>query len=119
MGESRDDPAIYWVDPDKRGVLPLDEFHVPRSLQKVIRRAPYRVTVDAAFTDTISACAEPGPGRQTTWINSTIETSSPQAMPTRSNAGRMTSLSAGFTASPSVAHFSAKACSASGATPAK
>jgi leucyl/phenylalanyl-tRNA---protein transferase len=73
MGESRDDPAIYWVDPDKRGVLSLDEFHVPRSLQKVIRRARYGITVDTAFADTITACAEPGPGRQTTWINSTIE----------------------------------------------
>ena len=73
MGESRDDPTIYWVDPDKRGVLPVDEFHVPRSLQKVIRRAPYRVTVDTAFAGTIAACAKPAPRRQSTWINCTIE----------------------------------------------
>ena len=73
MGESRDDPTIYWVDPDKRGVLPLDQFHVPRSLRRLMRRAPFRVTFDAAFAETIAACAAPGSGRRTTWINDTIE----------------------------------------------
>jgi leucyl/phenylalanyl-tRNA--protein transferase len=73
MGESRDDPTIYWVDPDKRGVLPLDRFHVPRSLRKRLRRGGFEIRVDSAFADVIGACAEPAPGRQTTWINGTIE----------------------------------------------
>ncbi len=73
MGESRDDPTIYWVDPDKRGVLPLDRFHVPRSLRKRLQRRRFEIRVDSAFADVIRACAEPAPGRHTTWINSTIE----------------------------------------------
>ncbi len=73
MGESRDDPTIYWVDPDKCGVLPLDQIHIPRSLRRLLRRTPFRVTFDAAFAETIAACAAPGSGRRTTWINDTIE----------------------------------------------
>ena len=73
MGEARDDPTIYWVDPEQRGILPLDGFHAPRSLRKTIARGIFELRVDSAFEQVIAACAEPGPGRRSTWINRTIE----------------------------------------------
>ncbi len=72
MGESRDDPSLYWVDPTERGILPLDSFHVPRKLKRTIRQRPYDVTVDTAFRATMAACATPAPGRSGTWINDRI-----------------------------------------------
>ena len=73
MAEDRNDPTIYWVDPEIRGVLPFDSFHVSRSLRKYIRRSGLELRVDTAFGDVIDACAGSGPGRVTTWINRTIE----------------------------------------------
>jgi leucyl/phenylalanyl-tRNA--protein transferase len=64
-----EDGSIYWYDPDPRAILPLDDFHVPRSLTRQIRRGGYEVRVDTAFRKVITACAEPGPGRETSWIN--------------------------------------------------
>ncbi|GLQ07051.1 leucyl/phenylalanyl-tRNA--protein transferase [Sneathiella chinensis] len=72
MSESRDDPEIFWVDPEWRGIFPLDDFHVPRKLAKTVRKTPYRVTVDKAFRQVMKECAAPAPGRPTTWINRTI-----------------------------------------------
>ena len=66
------DGAIYWYDPDPRAILPLDSFHVPRSLPRRIRRGGFDVRVDTAFQAVITACAEPGTGRETTWISSEI-----------------------------------------------
>ncbi len=68
MAESRGDPDIHWVDPRRRGVLPLDGFHISRSLAKTIRRAPWRVTVNQDFTGVVQACAD----REETWINPQI-----------------------------------------------
>jgi len=72
MSESRDDPNIFWVDPQTRGVIPLDGFHVPRSLKRTVRRKPYRVTFDAAFGRVIAGCAGFAKGRPDTWINDEI-----------------------------------------------
>lgn len=72
MGESRDDPTLYWVDPDLRGIIPLDDFHVPRKLRRTVRQRPFEVTADRDFRATVLACAEPGPGRGGTWINDRI-----------------------------------------------
>jgi leucyl/phenylalanyl-tRNA--protein transferase len=72
MAESADDPALYWIEPDERGVLPLDDFHVSRSLRKSVRQKKYEIRIDAAFSDVIRACAEKRPGRKDTWINSRI-----------------------------------------------
>ncbi len=72
MGENRDDPTIYWVDPEVRGILPLDSFHVPRRLRRTLRRAPFDITVDRAYGAVIDACSEAAPRRQTTWINGRI-----------------------------------------------
>lgn len=68
MAEHRDDPEMFWVDPRKRGVFPLDRFHISRSLAKTLRRATYRVTLNRAFGDVIDACAD----RSETWINQEI-----------------------------------------------
>ncbi len=72
MSESRHDPHISWFDPDKRGVLPLETFHLPRRLARTVRQDRYRVSVDEAFLEVIEGCASPRPGRWTTWINSAI-----------------------------------------------
>jgi len=73
MAKSRDDPTIYWIDPQERGVLPLDEFHIPRSLRKVIRQGRFDVRCDTACAEVISACAQSDRGREDTWINDEIE----------------------------------------------
>ncbi len=72
MADSRDDPRLFLVDPDQRGVLPLDRIHVPRSLQKTILAAPFDIRIDTAFMRVVELCADPGPGRENTWINTPI-----------------------------------------------
>jgi len=72
MAESRDDTRLFLVDPDLRGVLPLDKFHVPRSLRKIIRQDRFTVRVDTAFTRVMDFCAEPAHDRLNTWINTPI-----------------------------------------------
>jgi leucyl/phenylalanyl-tRNA--protein transferase len=72
MAESADDPTIFWVEPEVRGVIPLETFHVPRSLAKTIRQGPFEIRVNTAFPAVIDGCAEPAPGRRSTWINRTI-----------------------------------------------
>ena len=56
MADDRNAEEIFWVDPDHRGIVPLDQFHVPRSLRKVLRRGTFTVTVDRAFAEVIAAC---------------------------------------------------------------
>ena len=68
MADGRDDPVIHWVDPKRRGVFPLDGFHISRSLAKHILTADYRVSVDEAFTEVVEGCAD----RPETWINAEI-----------------------------------------------
>lgn len=72
MAESADDPNLFWVEPEIRGTLPLDEFHAPRSLAKKIRKKPYTITVNRAFKAVVRGCADPAPDRADTWINATI-----------------------------------------------
>jgi leucyl/phenylalanyl-tRNA--protein transferase len=72
MAEKRDDPHLYWVSPEKRGVLPLDGFHVPHRLARTVRSARFTVTSDRAFAAVMKGCAAPRPGREDTWINSEI-----------------------------------------------
>jgi leucyl/phenylalanyl-tRNA---protein transferase len=72
MADSRDDPRVFLVDPEERGVIPLDRFRVSRSLRKVIRQDVFDVRCDTAFLEVIEACAAPGPGRRNTWINARI-----------------------------------------------
>jgi leucyl/phenylalanyl-tRNA--protein transferase len=72
MAEQRADPTLYWVSPEKRGILPLDNFHVPHRLARTVRSGRFTVTADQAFTEVMLACAAPVPGREETWINSEI-----------------------------------------------
>jgi len=73
MAESRVDPELHWIDPDLRGILPLDEFHLPRKLRATIRRGAFEVRCNTAFQEVIRGCAEPAENRPDTWINPVIE----------------------------------------------
>jgi leucyl/phenylalanyl-tRNA--protein transferase len=73
MAESRTSRSLHWLDPDARGVLPLDRFHFPRSLMKTIRANRFTVTADHDFPGTIAACAAARTHRPETWINAEIE----------------------------------------------
>ena len=72
MGEARDDPRVFLVEPDQRGVIPLTAFHIPTRLRRTIRNEPFAVRVDTAFASVLDACAASGPGREDTWINAPI-----------------------------------------------
>ena len=72
MAERRGDPTLYWVSPEKRGIIPLDAFHVPHRLARTVRSGAFTVTADTAFRDVMEACAAPAPGREETWINDEI-----------------------------------------------
>ncbi|HBM39922.1 MAG TPA: leucyl/phenylalanyl-tRNA--protein transferase [Sulfitobacter sp.] len=68
MAEHRDDPEIFWVDPRRRGVFPLDGFHISRSLSRAMRRTRFTITTNTAFNDVVTGCAD----RADTWINAEI-----------------------------------------------
>ena len=72
MAESADDPALYWIEPERRGVIPLDRFHVPERLARTVRSDRFTVYVDRDFDAVIDGCAQPKPGRTRTWINRRI-----------------------------------------------
>ncbi len=72
MAESADDPALYWIEPQHRGLLPLDKIHVPARLARTIRTTPLEVRIDTDFPGVIEGCASSRPGRNSTWINSRI-----------------------------------------------
>ena len=72
MAESADDPALYWVEPDERGIIPLDKFHISRSLRKSVRHAGFEIRIDTVFEDVMKSCAEKTEDRDETWINHRI-----------------------------------------------
>ena len=73
MAESRDDPRVFIVEPDQRGVIPLDGFHIPSRLRRTVRSEPFEVRVDTAFEAVLDGCAAAqGPERDDTWINGPI-----------------------------------------------
>ena len=73
MAEGREHADLHWIDPELRGVLPLERFHVPRKLRRRLRRGDFEIRCDSAFAEVIRACAEPSASRRDTWINATIE----------------------------------------------
>jgi len=73
MAESRDADAISWIDPRERGILPLDNFHIPRSLKKTVRKGRFEVRCNSDFPAVITECAKRTRGRRETWINTQIE----------------------------------------------
>ncbi len=72
MAESADDPSLHWLEPDLRGIIPLDRFYVSSRLARTIRSDQFTVTVNRDFDGVIDGCAEPQPGRPRTWINERI-----------------------------------------------
>ncbi len=73
MADDRDSESVFWVEPKKRGILPLDRLHISRSLLKVLKSDQFKVTRNHAFGDVVRLCAEAAPDRPTTWINRDIE----------------------------------------------
>ncbi|MBP2230206.1 leucyl/phenylalanyl-tRNA--protein transferase [Azospirillum agricola] len=74
MAESAESKELHWFDPERRGILPLDRFHVARSLRKTVRRGVFEVRCDSAFRRVIESCAETTEDRPKTWINDDIVT---------------------------------------------
>lgn len=72
MAESAEDNALYWIEPERRGILPLDRVHVPRRLARTIRQGGFEVRIDNDFDTVIEGCAAPRAGRRSTWINGRI-----------------------------------------------
>lgn len=72
MAESRSDTRVYLLEPDERGVIPLDGFHIPKSLKKTIRRDAFALTVNRCFETVVRSCAASAPGREDSWINDQI-----------------------------------------------
>jgi leucyl/phenylalanyl-tRNA--protein transferase len=73
MADAREDSRVFLIDPERRGVMPLRGFHVPKRLARTVRADPFEVRVDTAFHEVVLACAASGPGRTETWINRPIE----------------------------------------------
>ncbi len=72
MAESADDPQLFWIEPQARGLLPLDAVNVPRRLARTIRNQPFEIRIDTDFEGVIEGCAAARPGRTSTWINGRI-----------------------------------------------
>ncbi|WP_236841934.1 leucyl/phenylalanyl-tRNA--protein transferase [Bosea sp. PAMC 26642] len=72
MAESADDPSLFWVEPEIRGVIPLDRFHLPARLARTVRADRFEIRIDSTFEQVIGACAESKPDRPETWINDRI-----------------------------------------------
>lgn len=73
MADAREDARVFLIDPERRGILPLDGFHVPKRLARTVRADAFEVRVDTAFHEVVLACAASAPGRTETWINRPIE----------------------------------------------
>ncbi len=74
MAEDAEGTAVFWVNPPMRGVIPLDQFHIPRRLARTVRQDIYQVRIDSDFHGVIEGCSASAPGRTSTWINADIRT---------------------------------------------
>jgi leucyl/phenylalanyl-tRNA--protein transferase len=72
MAENADDPALHWVEPPMRGIIPLDRLHISKRLARTVRSDQFTVVANRDFNAVIDGCAEPAPGRTNTWINQRI-----------------------------------------------
>jgi len=72
MADSADDPELFWVEPEVRGIIPLNSFHISKSLAKAMRKKPFDIRFNTAFEAVMAGCAAEGPDRPSTWINATI-----------------------------------------------
>lgn len=69
---AHEDGELYWHDPDPRAIIPLNEFHIPRSLKRTIKTGKFDVRLNTVFTEVMAGCAAPAPDREDTWINEDI-----------------------------------------------
>ena len=74
MAESAEDPALYWIEPELRGIIPLDDFYVSSRLARTVRSDRFTIRINRDFDGVLDGCAEPRPGRARTWINTRIRT---------------------------------------------
>ncbi|TQN60836.1 leucyl/phenylalanyl-tRNA--protein transferase [Agrobacterium tumefaciens] len=72
MADSADDPELFWVEPEMRGIIPLNDFHISKSLAKAMRKKPFEIRFNTAFEAVMAGCAAEAPDRPSTWINTTI-----------------------------------------------
>lgn len=72
MAEQRDSTQLFWFHPEKRGILPLDNFHVPRRLARTLRQKPFRLSFNGAFREVMNGCAQPRAKERDSWINAEI-----------------------------------------------
>ena len=72
MAEAADDPGLYWIEPEQRGIIPLDRFHVPRRLARTIKSGLFQIRIDHDFGAVIDGCAGATLERPKTWINQRI-----------------------------------------------
>src|SRR3954462_15153301 len=72
MADSADDPALYWIEPEMRGIIPLDRFHMPSRLVRTVRSDRFTVSMNRDFDAVLEGCSEPQPDRPRTWINTRI-----------------------------------------------
>ncbi|MEP9378909.1 leucyl/phenylalanyl-tRNA--protein transferase [Aquabacter sp. CN5-332] len=72
MAESAEDPGLYWIEPERRGIIPLDAFHIPARLARTVRSGRFEIRIDSDFDGVIDGCAAPQEGRSKTWINTRI-----------------------------------------------
>ncbi|MEP2841546.1 leucyl/phenylalanyl-tRNA--protein transferase [Roseibium sp.] len=72
MAESADDPGLFWLEPEKRGILPLDAFYLPKRLRRTIRQDVFEIRISTDFQGVVDGCSHPMPGREKTWINREI-----------------------------------------------
>ena len=123
MAESADDPALYWIEPQQRGILLLDQVHVPKRLARTIRQGCFEVRIDSDFEGVLDGCAASRAGRRTTWINRKIRALYRDLFDAgychTVETGRTASWSAASTAWRCTAPTSARACSPPSATPAR
>ncbi len=73
MADARDDARVFLIDPERRGIIPLDGLHVSKRLARTVRAEPYEIRIDTAFREVVVECAASGSGRTETWINHVIE----------------------------------------------
>ena len=72
MAEGAEDPTLYWIEPERRGILPLDQLHIPKRLARIIKQDKFEIRVDSNYDGVIEGCASSRAGRRTTWINKRI-----------------------------------------------
>nr|WP_321456845.1 leucyl/phenylalanyl-tRNA--protein transferase [uncultured Cohaesibacter sp.] len=72
MAEDANDPSMFWIEPEMRGIIPLDAFHISKRMRRTMRTTPYQIRVDTDFGGVMDACAEEAPDRPSTWINAQI-----------------------------------------------